>query len=165
MEDKVITDKHVLFWGSEFSNFYPSVFTVNNIKFYNNEQYFMYQKAIFFGDNETANEILKYGKNPKEAKKLGRLVANFDNSKWDAVRYDIMLTGLRHKFKSNPRLKELLLSFGDRIFVEASPFDKIWGIGLSQNDINADDEQKWKGQNLLGKALTQLKTEFINENV
>ena len=149
----VVTDKYVLFWGEEFSNFFPAKFVVGDRIFYNSEQYFMWNKAKYFLDYESANEIYKEGKEPKIAKKLGRKVKNFVDSEWMKVRFEYMRKALFYKFSQNKELKEKLLSYGDRTFVEASPYDKIWGIGLREDDEAAKDSKNWLGENLLGKAL------------
>ena len=73
-----------------------------------------------------------------------------------------MYNAIFHKFTQNETLKKELLSYNNRTFVECSPFDKIWGIGISQDDINADNEKEWKGLNLLGKCLTKLRNEIKN---
>lgn len=161
MKDKTVTDKHVLFWGSIFSNFAPAPFTVDGIQFYNSEQYFMYQKAKVFNDDETAKLIVKVGKNPKEAKRLGRMVKNYDDNVWNDIRFDAMYNAIKLKFDNNEPLKKELMSYNDKTFVEASPIDRIWGIGMSEDNPDADDESKWKGQNLLGKALTKLRDEYL----
>lgn len=155
------TKTHVLFWSSIFSNWARAEFKVNDITFYNSEQYFMYLKALTFKDDETAQLIIEKGKNPKEAKRLGRLVKNFDNTVWDKIKFQCMFEAVKFKFNANPDLKKELMSHGNRTFVEASPVDRIWGIGLAEDDPRADDESQWKGQNLLGKALTELRDSYI----
>ena len=157
-----ITDKHVLFWGGVFSNFYPSPFIVDDLKFETSEQFFMYHKALHFKDDIIAEKILTEGIEPKIAKKLGRKVNGFDEDEWTKVRFDVMYNAIFHKFTQNETLKKELLSYNNRTFVECSPFDKIWGIGISQDDINADNEKEWKGLNLLGKCLTKLRNEIKN---
>jgi len=159
-----VTDKHVLFWGEWPSNWYRAEFDaevlINGKKetkhFYNSEQYFMYMKAIIFGDYEIAEKILAT-KDPKKAKELGRIVRNYDDKVWNDLRFKVMVDANKAKFSQNPDLKELITSdeFKGKGFVEASPVDGIWGIKLAENDPDADDETKWKGQNLLGKALDE----------
>jgi ribA/ribD-fused uncharacterized protein len=159
-----VTDKHVLFWGEWPSNWYPAEFDVEVLingekqkkHFFNSEQYFMYMKAIVFGDYDTAEKILKT-KNPKKAKALGREVKNYDDNVWNEMRYKIMVDANKAKYGQNKELADVLTSevFKGRGFVEASPVDGIWGIRMSENDPLADDEANWKGTNLLGKALDE----------
>ena len=155
-----VTDKHVLFWGSNFSNFAKAKFIALDKQFYTSEQYFMYMKAMTFNDKETAELILK-AKDPKVAKKLGRRVKNYNDEVWNEKRYGFMYDAIKLKFDNNPELKKELLSYPNLTFVEASPYDTIWGIGMLEDDPNADDESMWKGTNLLGKALTQLRDEYM----
>ncbi len=153
-----ITDKYVFFWGSEFSNWYSCQFEYKGYIFANTEQAFMWEKAIHFGDTETAEQILQTP-NPGIAKKLGRQVCNFNADEWMTVAFDIMVAVNKIKF-SDPQLKELLISTKDLIIVEASPEDVIWGIGIHWTNDNCLDETKWRGQNLLGKALMAVRTEL-----
>jgi len=159
-----VTDKHILFWGEWPSNWYPAEFDVEVLingekqkkHFFNSEQYFMYMKAIVFGDYETADKILKT-KDPKKAKKLGREVKNYDDKVWNEMRYKIMVDANKAKFGQNKELADLITSeeFKGKGFVEASPVDGIWGIRMSEDDPLADDEANWRGTNLLGKALDE----------
>jgi hypothetical protein len=120
----------------------------------------MWEKAITFEDQAIADEIL-ITKLPYEAKKLGRKIAAFDAAKWTEVCYKIMLDVNRPKWTDNDRLADLLLATGERVIVEASPYDKVWGIGMKQDDEGVDDESNWKGQNLLGKVLMDLRAELV----
>lgn len=151
-----ITKTHVYFWGSIFSNWASVRFEYKDQIFYNSEQAFMYEKALYFKDLNIANQILQCD-SPKEAKVLGRKVKKFDSIKWDLVSYDIMADINLAKFEQNPSLKEILLSTRNKTIVEASPFDKIWGIGLHWNDERILDEKNWRGQNLLGKVLMKVR--------
>ena len=153
-----VTDKHIFFWGEWPSNWFKCHFTVDGNEFFNSEQYFMYVKAITFGDTEVAEEILVKGKNPKVAKALGRKVKNYDDKVWNEKRYQVMVEANMHKFSQNEELKALLLNeeWRDKGFVEASPYDKIWGLGVGEAEAS-DDESTWKGQNLLGKALDEVR--------
>ena len=158
-----VTDKHIFFWGDFPSNWYPCHFTVERngktLEFFNSEQYFMWMKAITFGDETTALRILVEGDNPKKAKSLGREVKNYDDKEWDKVRYSIMVSANYFKYSQSEELKKMLLNpeFDGKHFVEASPYDRIWGVGLGENDPFVDDEANWKGQNLLGKALDEVR--------
>jgi ribA/ribD-fused uncharacterized protein len=142
--------------GGYFSNWYKSYFKLNGVSFNSGEQYMMYQKAMLFGDHETAAKILNED-NPREQKKLGRLVKNFDKVVWDAECYELVKKGLRVKF-NDQHLKEYLRNFKGYQIVEASPEDRIWGIGYHERNAikNIDN---W-GENLLGKILTELSNEL-----
>jgi hypothetical protein len=159
-----VTDTHVFFWGSEFSNWYLCKFDYQGMRFYNSEQAFMWEKARFFGDSEIAGQIINNGHDPKRAKKLGRLVSNFNAEKWIKVGYKYMVDINFQKYASNSDLRELLLSTGDKTIVEASPSDTIWGIGIHWSDDRVLDESKWRGKNLLGKALMEVR-KLLNENI
>jgi len=154
-----ITDKYVFFWGSEFSNWYDCQVTYNGMHFFNSEQAFMWKKAVFFEDHETAVKIA-HTASPSQANRYGRIVKNFDADKWLTEGYKIMVEVNFAKYQQNPRLKEILLSTGDKIIVEASPYDKIWGIGLHWTDDRVLDESQWDGLNLLGKALMEVRDSF-----
>ena len=167
-----ITDKHVLFWGEWPSNWYKTEFEAEVMiggkkekkTFYNSEQYFMFIKAVVFGDYDTANKILAT-KDPKKAKQLGREVKNYDDEVWSRMRYKVMVDANKAKYSQNEELKKLILSdeLKGKGFVEASPIDGIWGIKLGENDPLADDESHWKGQNLLGKALDETREWLLNK--
>ena len=163
-----VTDKHIFFWGEFPSNWYKCHFKVKHegkeYDFFNSEQYFMWMKAITFGDEETADKILKKGHNPKTAKALGREVKNYDDKKWNEVRYKIMVDANYYKYSQSEELKELLLNpeFNGKHFVEASPLDGIWGIKCGETEA-LDDKSNWNGQNLLGKALDEVREMLLNE--
>lgn len=156
-----VTDKYVLFWRGPFSNWFPCTIVENGKKFNCAEQALMYAKAIFFEDLETANKILK-ADDPATQKFLGRHVNNFNEKAWESARENIMYHVLIRKFLQNPSLKKALLMTEDRIIAEASPVDKIWGIGLDEDNPDALYENRWKGRNLLGKALMRAR-KFIQE--
>lgn len=153
-----ITNKHIFFWGSIFSNFYPCVIVKDGETFYSSEQYFMYKKALYFNDEESASKILSE-KNPSICKKYGRKVKNFDTEIWNEVSTEVMEDALMMKFSQNKEiLKEFLSSkYDNKDFVEASPYDAIWGIKMDMNDPNVDDERNWKGENRLGKLLNKVR--------
>ena len=137
-----------------FSQWWKCRFVEDDITFCCAEQYMMYKKALLFEDYSIAKEILKT-KSPKKIKELGRLVQNFDSKVWDEHKAEIVLQGNILKFSQNPELKDYLLSTGDKILVEASPYDKVWGVGLRKENSAICSPQKWKGQNLLGFALME----------
>ena len=155
------TDKFVFFWGNNdiYSNFLYSPFKHNGIVFKWSEQAIMYRKAMLFGAKDVAQSIVK-AQTPKACKDLGRSrKIPFDNLVWDNKKMNIFKEVLLDKF-SNPKLKQQLLATGDRILVEASPFDKIWGIGLDENHPDVENPSKWKGENLLGKVLMEVRDEL-----
>lgn len=161
MEDIRIYDKHVAFWGSAFSNFYPCHFQEGDWHWISSEQCFMAKKAEYFKDTEILEEILK-AETPEKAKKLGRKVKNFDAEKWSKVCFDKMYDAVYAKFSQNSDLKELLLSsdFEGKGFVEGSPFDAIWGVKMDWRNPDIDDEENWQGQNLLGKVLNKVREDL-----
>lgn len=121
----------------------------------------MFAKAILFKDEELAKEIA-VTTDPKKAKALGRRVKGFDQQIWDEQKEHIVYMANFYKFSQNKELREFLLSFSDDVeFVEASPYDKIWGIRLRASDPRAQDKAQWLGENLLGKALTETRKRLI----
>lgn len=146
------TDTHIYFWGSPLSNWYYCEFEYCGHKFYNSEQAFMWEKATFFDDEEIAKTILNTA-SPRIAKKLGRQIKNFDAEKWSEVSRDIMTKVNKAKWNSSEEMKTTLKSTFPKTLVEASPYDKIWGVGLSANDDRILDEKNWRGKNWLGMSL------------
>lgn len=156
-------DNFLFFWGhrappdgrinkSCLSQWYDCHFVENGVSYHTAEQYMMASKARLFGDASSVAEIMSAA-TPREYKRLGRHVRNFDASVWEAKRFDIVVMGNYHKFSQNKDLGQFLLSTGDKVLVEASPYDTIWGIGMSADDSKITDPGKWRGQNLLGIAL------------
>jgi len=168
----------ILFYNGPFSQWYSSPFKAitsypsgdtNDTKyqnlnaehiFANCEQYMMFEKAMLFQDFPSACAIIATT-NPKEVKRLGRLVRGFDERIWAEHREVIVFAGNYHKFTQNPDLKQYLANSGKKIFVEASPTDKIWGIGLDANNPAARDPKKWQGLNLLGYAITAVRNKLF----
>lgn len=159
-----VTDRHTFFFRPEcpFSQWYPASFTAGGLTFSCAEQFMMHGKAKLFWDAEAAAEILAAA-SPREHKALGRKVKGFDDQVWKQHREAIVAAGSRAKFTQNEELKEMLLDTRGTTLVEASPFDRIWGVGLSANDPRIDDPKQWRGQNLLGKILTRLRDELLAE--
>ncbi len=158
----VVTDKYVFFWGGIFSNWYPAKFIVDGWQFSNSEQYFMFEKAVYFDDVETASLILEEP-DPRKAKILGRGVKHFDKKAWDEVCVTSMMKAIEYKFMQNELLKNELLKYKNKTFVEASPYDKKWGVGLSEDDPLILNKENWKGKNLLGECLTNLASMLTNK--
>ena len=146
--------------ASPFSQWYRCTFTASELTFNCAEQYMMYAKALRFDDDDTAAAIMA-ADHPREHKALGRKVKGFDDTIWKRERLNIVKAGNRAKFTQNPELLRLLLETAGTTLVEASPYDKIWGIGLAATDPRAQDPATWKGQNLLGKILTKLRDELL----
>ena len=151
-----IINNTIYFYGTSepFSNWYKCDFKIGNITFNCSEQALMYSKASYFKDIEIAEEILKT-RNQKRQKELGRMVSNYIDEEWSKVRENIMTEILKKKFNSD-ELKYLKDKYKGYKFVEASPYDKIWGVGLSQDDNQILDKKNWKGKNLLGKCMTKV---------
>ena len=118
-----------LFWGGPFSQWYDSLFMDGNTSYCHCEQYMMAHKAMTFNDDESLAAIMAT-KSPREAKALGRKVVNYDQETWDKVKFDIVVNANRLKFMQSLNLQKYLLDTGDDILVEASPYDRIWGIGM-----------------------------------
>jgi ribA/ribD-fused uncharacterized protein len=118
---------------------------------------------MFFGDKETANKIMQPGLHPADHKALGRQVKGFNKEEWDKVSFQIVYEANLAKFSQHQDLKNMLLSLEDKILVEASPTDRIWGIGLDEADPRIENPINWRGQNLLGWAITLVKQELKND--
>jgi len=141
------------------SQWWPCIFSVDGAIFTTAEHFMMYQKALLFGDHETAARILD-SDHPFEAKTLGRSVRNFMEGRWNQARLEIVIRGNIEKFAQNPNLLNFLLATGDDILAEASPNDLVWGIGCREEDPSAIQPRNWPGQNLLGFALMQAREHF-----
>lgn len=160
-EHFIIKGDYAFFHGGCFSQWWPSKFMVENFTFNCCEQYMMFKKAMLFGDIKSAAEIMEES-SPRNIKFIGRRVRNFDNYIWDQTKRDVVYKGNYYKFTENEDLKEILLSTGNKVLVEASPKDIIWGIGLSVNDENVEDKNCWRGTNYLGYELTRLKFKLMS---
>lgn len=163
--------RFVFFWKPDISTdgsltesclgqWWKSDFELDGQKYICMEQFMMSSKAKLFGDEEINKEILRTS-NPKTIKSLGRAVRNFDNDIWDRQKFTIVYYGNLLKFSQNKELKEYLLSTKNKILVEASPMDAIWGIKMSAENIDSNNPVKWRGQNLLGCALMQVRDELL----
>lgn len=154
-----ITNRYVFFWRSFLGNWSK---TPNGIRFDDKtfptaEHVFMYIKAKTFGDTETMEKILK-ASSPKEAKELGRQVKGYKEDVWDAMRSGAMFDTLMARAKDDEKFRNALIEHSEhcRDFVEASPYDLIWGVGLSENDPGILDKRNWRGKNLLGETMTRV---------
>jgi ribA/ribD-fused uncharacterized protein len=159
--------KFVFFWGHQpakdgsitkscFSQWWKDGFTVNNEVYKTAEHWMMAEKARIFNDEVMRKEILAVH-HPHDAKKLGRNVKNFDPKTWDKHKFNSVVEGNYHKFSQHQELREFLLSTKNRVLVEASPRDRIWGIGMSENHEHVTNPNLWKGENLLGFALMEVR--------
>jgi ribA/ribD-fused uncharacterized protein len=157
--------KYLMFWGhrperegsvgaSCLSQWWPSVVTVDGIAYATAEHWMMAGKARLFGDEEAAARVVA-ARSPGEAKKLGRQVRGFREDVWVRHRAALVVEGNVAKFGQEPGLGGFLLGTGSRVLVEASPLDRIWGIGLAADDERAADPEQWRGLNLLGFALME----------
>ncbi len=159
--------KFLFFWGhtpamdgsvnsSCLSQWWKCRFEHNGLTFRSTEHWMMYQKALLFNDLAIAQQILDCHA-PGEAKELGRKVTNFDNDIWNANRIQIVVEGNLLKFNQNDALRTFLLNTKQRILVEASPVDEIWGVGLSKDAKTIHNPHQWRGLNLLGFALMEVR--------
>lgn len=164
--------EYLFFWGhratkggtiskSCLSQWWACTFEVEGTTYSSAEQYMMAEKARLFGDEPIRQEILKI-QDPNKIKSLGRKVKNFDLDLWNEKCQMIVYQGNLAKFSQNPKLKNFLLATGDKILVEASPFDTIWGIGLGEKSELALNPMEWRGTNYLGFALIRVREALKN---
>lgn len=146
------------FWEtkSPFSQWHPVGFELNGIHYSTAEHYMMWSKAMLFNDVESANEVLEI-KHPRDVKAIGRKVKNFNSQVWEDNCKQIVYTGNDAKFRQNLEMLDALMDTGSTELVEASPYDKIWGIGLTADDPRALNKETWQGTNYLGEILTSLR--------
>ena len=168
------TCKFLFFWGhtppadgsisrSCLSQWWMQGFEINGQSYSCAEQYMMAEKARLFHDEEMLLQILRAA-SPKEMKAYGRAVRNFDSDIWEAHRVSIVKDASMAKFSQNPDLLGFLSGTAGRILVEASPRDRIWGIGMGKNNPDAENPLKWRGRNLLGFALTETRDALLKEH-
>jgi ribA/ribD-fused uncharacterized protein len=162
--------KYLFFWGHQptldgsisescFSQWWQSPFVVEGVVYKTAEHWMMAQKARLFDDQEHLKRIIACA-SPAEAKKIGRLVENFDTALWDKHKYTFVKEGNFYKFSQHLPLQKFLLNTGERVLVEASPVDTIWGIGMAKSNQNVDNPLHWKGENLLGFALMEVRDQL-----
>ncbi|WP_095158161.1 NADAR family protein [Pseudomonas sp. Irchel 3E13] len=143
----------------QFSNWYISDFEVKGVRFNCVEQMMMFCKAKLFGDELTASKIMA-ATHPRDQKALGRCVVGYDDDAWSERRGRIVARGCYAKFSQSLVLRDALLATGNTVLVEASPYDCIWGVGLAEHDPRVLDPSQWKGLNLLGIALTDVRAKL-----
>lgn len=165
------TFDYLLFWGHRqsktinkgcFSQWYPAPFTVDGRQYPTAEHYMMVQKALLFDNTQLVDDMLS-STDPKQVKALGRKVQHFDETLWRQHRFEIVVQGNLAKFSQHPALGDFLRKTADKVLVEASPVDKIWGIGLKEADPRAQDPTQWQGLNLLGFALMKVRHILYSE--
>lgn len=170
LRQKIATEqqiKFLFFWGhtqkqggvidkSCLSQWFIAPFTVDGIQYLSTEHWMMAEKAKLFKDADAYTSIINTP-NPAVAKKIGRQVRGFNDEVWNANAYTIVTEGNYHKFSQNTQLKKFLSETGDKVIVEASPFDNIWGIGMAQSSAGAENPEQWRGKNLLGFALMEVR--------
>lgn len=161
------TFEYVYFWGHQpakngritkscFSQWFASSFVIDGIQYSTAEHWMMASKARLFGDQDSVAEILR-APDPKAAKALGRTVKNFDENTWTQHALRFVIEGNVAKFGQNEGLRAFILGTGNIVLVEASPDDRIWGIGLKSDNPEAQHPATWQGQNLLGFALMEVR--------
>jgi ribA/ribD-fused uncharacterized protein len=162
--------KFLFFWGHRpqhgggigpgcLSQWWPSAFSIDGVQYATAEHYMMAAKARLFGDDRALEQILA-APSPGAAKALGRHIRGFNEGVWQAHRFEVVVAANVAKFAQHPDLRTYLLGTRGRILVEASPVDRIWGIGLTTDDPRAADPARWPGLNLLGFALMQARTDL-----
>ena len=160
--------KYIYFWGHTrprdgsvnqtcFSQWYQESFQVDGVEYSTAEHFMMAEKARLFDDEGALAKILS-ANHPGEAKNEGRGVRNFDEARWLENRFDIVVRGNLAKFEQNEALRIYLLGTGERVLVEASPVDRIWGIGMAKDDPDIESPSLWRGLNLLGYALMEVRS-------
>lgn len=162
--------KYIFFWGHRaqkdgsigkgcFSQWWPSSFELDGVAYASAEHYMMAEKARLFGDEASRSAILRAA-TPAEAKKLGAQARGFVEDVWRQHRFEIVVRGNLARFTQNAELGEFLRNTGERVLVEASPVDRIWGIGLAEDDPRCLDPDQWQGLNLLGFALMEVRSKL-----
>ena len=160
--------KVVYFWGGIYSNWYPCKFMAKlgyvmpvPIEFNCAEQFMMAAKAIEFLDWDSYEAIMR-SRNPKIQKALGRKVKDFDETHWKSVARDRVYPGIWAKFTQYPEIVLNLLNTQGSLIAEASPYDKFWGIGLSEDEaVNCKTPLEWQGQNWLGQVLMKVRDDIL----
>jgi ribA/ribD-fused uncharacterized protein len=157
-----VAEAFTFFWKSRLSQWQRSPFVIGDVSFTHAEQYMMYAKALLFGDHDAAKRIL-IAETPREQQAIGRTVQGFDESVWELFREGVVFAGNYARFGQNPEQRDLLFATQGTTLVEASPHDRVWGIGLAADDPRALDRSQWLGLNLLGEALTRVREALLWE--
>lgn len=162
--------RYLFFWGHRpnrdgsvgagcLSQWWPAEFTVDGARYPTAEHWMMAEKARLFRDSAAEERVLA-ASTPGEAKKVGRGVRGFDEAAWREHRFDIVARGSVHKFDQHPDLRSYLLASAGRVLVEASPRDRVWGIGMGAGNEHAGNPAQWRGTNLLGFALMRARADL-----
>ena len=163
---------YLFFWGHQpaksgvtaacFSQWYQAPFVVDGQHFPTAEHFMMAEKAALFGDHDIRSQVLR-ADSPAAAKALGRKVRGFDEATWVANRFAIVVRANAAKFAQNPELSQFLQQTGSKVLVEASPVDRIWGIGMARDNEKANNPNLWRGLNLLGFALMRVRDTAVGK--
>lgn len=156
-----MSEQFTFFYGGPGSQWYPSKFVIEGVEYNCGEQYMMAEKARLFKDDD-ALDIIMGTDNPKIQKAAGRTVRNFNKHEWDENRKLIVYRANFAKFTQNSACLDWLLESIGTTLVEASPWDTIWGIGLSAKDPRAQSRETWQGTNDLGEIETQVRNDIIS---
>jgi ribA/ribD-fused uncharacterized protein len=144
------------FYGGPFSQWRLAPFKAEGIEFNCAEQWMMWHKARLFGDDKAASAVLA-SDSPSEQKRIGRRVIGYTDKLWHPVAKPVVFAGSVYKFTQNWQLGERLKATRGQLLVEASPTDRVWGIGLDEWDEDRFDPSKWRGTNWLGEILTAVR--------
>lgn len=163
--------KYLFFWGHQprrdgtvgaecLSQWFGAPFVLEGHRYPTAEHWMMAEKARLFGDAAVLDRILS-APNPGAAKRIGREVRGYVEETWAAARFEAVVRGNEAKFRQDERLRAFLLGTGTRVLVEASPVDRVWGIGLAGTDERAERPEAWRGENLLGFALMEVRARLV----
>lgn len=163
--------KYLYFWGHQprrdgsvgkgcLSQWWHAPFEAEGVEYATAEHWMMARKARLFGDAEAERNAVAAG-HPRQAKAAGRAVRGFDPDVWERERFAIVVEGSLRKFTRHGELREYLLGTNSRVLVEASPLDRVWGVGLAADDARVRDPAQWRGENLLGFALMEVRTRLL----
>lgn len=167
------TNTHIYFFSRDdiFSNFAVTPFLYEkksddmfgvrgeSVFFQCSEQGYMYEKCLFFNRFGMAKNCIDVT-DPRDVKRIGRSIPNFNDERWNEVSFDKMYDVLMCKFSNNKEAKEELINSGNKILVEASPYDKIWGCGIGVDDDDVLQEENWTGENRLGEVLMKVREDI-----
>ena len=159
-----MTEKFTFFYRSNnvFSQWYEGApFTKFGITFKTAENFMMWRKGLLFGAPQLVlDKIIQAS--PRDAKRMGRnLIQFFNEGIWDVAARPLVAEGNYAKFSQNREALAALLRTEGTTLVEASPTDRVWGIGLTADDPRAQQRETWLGTNWLGEVLTEMRKTFL----